>query len=68
MNKPTFNKPRYRPQGCEVRYRRSKAVTRRRLLTAIRDAQMCPDLSQGRCDEATLIRTCDDAQTKEEHA
>ncbi len=42
MDKPA-NKPRYKPQGREVRYRRSKAVARRRLLTAIRDSQVCRD-------------------------
>jgi hypothetical protein len=68
VNKPAISKPRYRPQGRDVRYRRSKAVAKRRLLSAIRDAQMCPDLNQGQRDEATPAPACDEAQTKEDHA
>jgi hypothetical protein len=43
MHDPITNKPRYELQGGNVRFRRSKALAKRRLLTAIRDFQVGRD-------------------------
>jgi hypothetical protein len=66
MNSPITNKPRYKPQGRNVRFRRSKALAKRRLLTAIRDFQVCRDKTQQSIPEAARESPTDNAQSKED--
>ena len=59
MHDPITNKPRYNPQGRNVRFRRSKALAKRRLLTAIRDFQVGRDQPERRseCAANTVSQT-----------
>jgi hypothetical protein len=50
MNSPVGNRPRYKPQGRNVGFRRSKALAKRRLLTAIRDFQVGRDQPERRSE------------------
>jgi hypothetical protein len=50
MHDPIINKPRYKPQGRNVRFHRSKALAKRRLLTAIRDFQAGRDQPERRSE------------------
>jgi len=66
MNNVITNKPRYKPQGRNVRFRRSKALAQRRLLTAIRDFQICRDKTEQGSPEAARESPSDNAQSKED--
>jgi len=50
VNNPVGNKPRSKRQGQGAKFRRSKALAKRRLLTEIRDFQVARDHPE-RCSE-----------------
>jgi hypothetical protein len=66
MQELITNKPRYKPQGRNVRFRRSKALAKRRLLTAIRDFRACGDTTEQSSREAARKSSADNAQSKED--
>jgi hypothetical protein len=65
MNNSVTNKPRYKTQGRNVRFRRSKALAKRRLLTAIRDFQIGRDKTEQSSPE-TARESPSHAQSKED--
>ena len=62
MHDRITQKPRYKPQGQPVRFRRSKALAKRRLLTAIRDFQLGRDHSERRSECAANTESQTNAQ------
>jgi hypothetical protein len=66
MHDPITNKPRYKPQGRNVRFRRSKALAKRRLLTAIRDFQVGRHTTAQSSAETARESPSDNTQSRED--